>query len=431
MHDFDLFDYERVLKRNCRVASFIAGRGCPFDCSYCCNHALKKLYKHKVRRIHFDDDSFTLSKKWVSEFCEKYPQKFDLEFEYNIRVGTIEIGTLSELRAAGCRKISIGVECGNESFRKNILKRDMTNKQIIDVFKDASEIGIEPTSFNMFGFPFETPEIVEETVAFNKQISPSEIQFSIFYPYPGTDLYNLCEKRGYLRHTLFSSYFETSSALKLPNLSEQDIKKYYWQFDDFSVKTYISTNYPWLSGIHKLIRLIFGHRTKGLLIFFKKKSFISGLLLRLLGEKAGLEANARLRKLQQHLTLLTMPTYICKSSDTGGSAFSSIRNRLARYEKDKENILKKMEKLREARSRKTIEISEEIVRDRIPDISKVLANGDPQRVKEELRRNIREIVAFPEGKVRIEIDPEGVLGKGKIEFCPRGCRRWELNPHGG
>lgn len=295
LHDFDLFDYERVLKRNRRVASFITGRGCPFVCSYCCNHALKRLYKnkghyvryrsadrvleeieyvtekYKVRSINFDDDSFTLSKKWISEFCEKYPQKFDLEFECNIRVGTIDIDTLSELRTAGCRKIHIGVECGNESFRRNVLKRDMTNKQIIDVFKDASETGIKTTSFEMFGFPFETREIVEETIAFNKQISPSEIQFSIFYPYPGTDLHNLCEKRGYLRHTSFDSYFETSSTLKLPNLSEQDIKKYYWQFNDFSLKTYVSTNYPWLGGIHKLIGLIFGHRTRGLLIFLKRK----------------------------------------------------------------------------------------------------------------------------------------------------------------
>ena len=58
-------------------------------------------------------------------------------------------------------------------------------------------------------------------------------------------------------------------------------------------------------------------------------------------------------------------------------------------------------------------------RDFYQDISKVLANGDLRKIKEELKRSIREMVVFPEVKIGVEIDPEGLLGKEKIEFCPR------------
>ena len=48
--------------------------------------------------------------------------------------------------------------------------------------------------------------------------------------------------------------------------------------------------------------------------------------------------------------------------------------------------------------------------------SMVLVTGETQRLRDELQRDIRVIVAFADGTVTIEVDPEGVLGEGEIEF---------------
>lgn len=50
--------------------------------------------------------------------------------------------------------------------------------------------------------------------------------------------------------------------------------------------------------------------------------------------------------------------------------------------------------------------------------------GDPRPSRKKDKR-------VPEGKVRIEIDPEGILGKGKIEFCPRGMPEVGVEPTRG
>ena len=62
-------------------------------------------------------------------------------------------------------------------------------------------------------------------------------------------------------------------------------------------------------------------------------------------------------------------------------------------------------------------VSSEMVRERIERISNVLENGNPQRVRDELRKTIKGIVVFPDGRVTIEVDPEGVLEAERRKFC--------------
>ncbi len=148
----------------------------------------------------------------------------------------------------------------------------------------------------------------------------------------------------------------------------------------------------------------------------KIKSIVS------IAEKESMSLKSRLDATQRRIDNLV------DAVAQGGSAFFSIRNSLETYESEKQSILGEMQKLEKAQDTNIIEITEEAVQDRIQDISKVLANGDPHRIKEELKRNVRGILAFPEAKLRVEIDPEGLLGKEKIEFCPRMVPGGGLEP---
>ena len=42
--DRGIFDYENLYGEREGRLSFLASRGCPYDCTYCCNHLIRKIY---------------------------------------------------------------------------------------------------------------------------------------------------------------------------------------------------------------------------------------------------------------------------------------------------------------------------------------------------------------------------------------------------
>jgi radical SAM superfamily enzyme YgiQ (UPF0313 family) len=70
---------------------------------------------------------------------------------------------------------------------------------MLEVSRIAKEVGLQVKTLNMVGLPGETPELHQATIKLNQQIRPDVAGISIFYPFPGTDLYDLCLKEGYLK----------------------------------------------------------------------------------------------------------------------------------------------------------------------------------------------------------------------------------------
>jgi anaerobic magnesium-protoporphyrin IX monomethyl ester cyclase len=295
--DREIFDYETILKANGYHADVIAGRGCPFSCTYCCNHALRKIYngkgkyvrirsvdnvleeieeitkKYKIKRIDFHDDIFTLFPDWVKKFCEQYPKRFKIGFGCNARAETLNKDTVTALKSAGCEFISIGIESGNEWLRKNVLNRYMTNEQIITAFKNVHEAGISTYALNMIGLPCETPEMIEDTIKINKIVSPDSFQLSIFYPYPQTDLWDLCKKKGFLTDE-YKTSFLGDSTLQLPTLSKKQIRMYYKHFQEEllgqKLEHTLETRHPAIMPFYTSFKIIFGQKATSKL-FYKLK----------------------------------------------------------------------------------------------------------------------------------------------------------------
>ncbi len=246
-----------------KTPRFIFSRGCPFECTYCCNHAFKKSYQSKGQYLRWcsveqaldemeevrnefgfkyfklDDDTFSLNKVWMREFCEKLASKnWGVTFECNIRPGTIEKEDMRILKKAGCRMIKIGIESGDLNLRKSIMKRNFSNEDIIKTFDLAKEFGIDTFSFNIIGVPGETKKTIQETINLNKRVKPSFMQVTAFYPYPMTFLGDLCFEKGYVGKEYEDSYME-KSVLRLPTISAKEIEravknfkfKVYWSYD--------------------------------------------------------------------------------------------------------------------------------------------------------------------------------------------------------
>jgi len=244
--DKSSLDYQQLIDQSGGENRFIFSRGCTFECTYCSNKALGDLYegtyfgqrspqkaieeigldaeKYKFRRIIFDDDIISLNKRWFYEFFTLYKKSFSYPFQCNLRVGTVDSDMIGLLKEAGAYRIMIGVEHGSEEFRKTILNRNMSNKEIIDTFKLCRQHNVRGCGQIMVGFPFENKKLFLDTVEFCRKFSTKEINvISIFYPYPGTGLGKLCEKNNWLPNKKY--YKEREEAIiSYPGFRKEEIQ---------------------------------------------------------------------------------------------------------------------------------------------------------------------------------------------------------------
>lgn len=250
--DREIFDYQSVIDSDYDRAVFMLSRGCPYRCTYCSNHALRELQqgpyvrfrsvessiaeiksvlsRYRVRSIFLADDVFTLNKEFVKKFCERYKKEVGIPFEVTTRVETASEDMFGWLKDAGCTRVAMGIESGNEWLRQNILNRKMTNEQIIKAFRLAKEAGLKTKSYNIVGFPGETEEMFEDTVRLNAEINPDSHVCYIFNPYPGTKLHGYSLEKGYFSDTPVEFVSRTDTPLNLPTFSRENILKAYRNF---------------------------------------------------------------------------------------------------------------------------------------------------------------------------------------------------------
>jgi radical SAM superfamily enzyme YgiQ (UPF0313 family) len=145
------------------------------------------------------------------------------------------------LAKAGCRHIIYGVESGSIRVRRDIMNRPVENQRIIDVFNWTKKAGIMATANYMIGLPGETVDDIEQTLALNEELQPDDFAYFVFYPYPGTLLFYMCQEKGFLpENWLELPANNRQSILNLPDLTKEDIEHYYNKFTEVRNQTYMN-----------------------------------------------------------------------------------------------------------------------------------------------------------------------------------------------
>ena len=255
--DRDFLPYQEIIDESKSEPIFITSRGCPFDCTFCSNSAIKALYRGKgkyVRQrsadniiaeilqlrqryrfetLNFYDEAFGFNREWVRRFCDLYAAELGYPFGAFIRAETMDKETLHRLAKAGLRLIYIGVESGNETIRRNVMNRKMSNATIIQACQDAQAEGIQVWTFNMVGVPGETEDTIRETMALNRIINPHFASVSIYQPFPGTRMYDTCSENGYIKRDYATSLYD-DSMLDLPTISHEALMRGYKAFQSLA-----------------------------------------------------------------------------------------------------------------------------------------------------------------------------------------------------
>jgi radical SAM superfamily enzyme YgiQ (UPF0313 family) len=271
--DREIFDIETCLKKELMWPLPLPGlftmasRGCYFKCSFCHpltdriyggkgvryrspDNVIKELKilkkKYKIRSTLFEDDTFTVNRKWVLEFCKKlYHEDLDLSWWAHSRVNTLNREIVKAMRKAGCKVITFGVESGSARIRNGILNKNITKDEIREGIKLCKEEKVISQVGIMIGTPTETEEDIRETYRLLKETKPEIVWVSITTPYPGTPLYERVTKEGTLLLKSYEDFQRTTlEQIKLEYLTPEDLEKWRRRLTRLNF-SFFFLNEPW------------------------------------------------------------------------------------------------------------------------------------------------------------------------------------------
>lgn len=203
--DLDRYRYEIL---GDRFVLLEATRGCHYRCHFCLLKMYGKGYRMKdhdqvIREVtylvreagartgYFIDLEFTAVRDYVWDLCERLAlAKLPFEWACQTRADYVDGPLLQLMKRAGCRLIHFGVESGSARVLAATNKH-ITREAIERGIAETKQAGIDQVCFFMFGFPGETAEDMEATIAFSKRVNPTYASFHVVSPYRGTKLYEL------------------------------------------------------------------------------------------------------------------------------------------------------------------------------------------------------------------------------------------------
>jgi radical SAM superfamily enzyme YgiQ (UPF0313 family) len=145
------------------------------------------------------------------------------------------------LRDTRCDGIGIGVEAGSEWFRRNVLRRTLSNDRLIEAFKLIHEYGIRTTANAMIAFPGEDEEDILETIRLISSLEPKSFDASFVTAYSGTDIHKVAVKLGYVdvldepgfRGMVTDLSFRGRSTIRNPLITPERLSDIYMNFNEY------------------------------------------------------------------------------------------------------------------------------------------------------------------------------------------------------
>lgn len=205
--------------RGCLLAANImTSRGCPFNCNFCAStkfwgrsfrmrsvdNILAEIQilrdRYAIEALWIFDDTFTVSKKRVEQFCQRLLEKnWHLSWFCEARVDTLDRELLTLMKKSGCYSIGFGVESGSQRILDEVIGKRINLEQVREIANICKDLGIISNPFFIFSHPEETREDIEKTMEMIRTWpQPSSISLSLLHIYPGTQLEQIAKSKGIL-----------------------------------------------------------------------------------------------------------------------------------------------------------------------------------------------------------------------------------------
>ncbi len=158
-----------------------AGRGCPYNCTFCCSsHFWKRTYRLKsperiladIRYYHdkygmttfwFSHDAFTTNRQLVAEVCDRLIESgMNIKWRCSSRIDCVSEELLLKMKESGLVEIELGIETGSLRMQK-LTKKNLNLERSKELISFMLKQGIRVSLFFMYGFPEETEEDLADT----------------------------------------------------------------------------------------------------------------------------------------------------------------------------------------------------------------------------------------------------------------------------
>ena len=200
-------------------ASFDAGRGCPYQCSFCTiinvqgrksrfrsaddvEKLVRLNWAHGIHKFFITDDNFARNKEWEAIFDrlialkEKEAIPLGLMIQVDTLCHRIE-NFIEKAKRAGVTRVFIGLENVNPD---NLIAAKKAQNKITEYRKMLlawKEQGIMTLAGYILGFPADTPETIRRDIAIIQEELPIDvIEFFCLTPLPGSEDHQALWKRG-------------------------------------------------------------------------------------------------------------------------------------------------------------------------------------------------------------------------------------------
>jgi pyruvate-formate lyase-activating enzyme len=211
---------ERVVERVAgKYASFDAGRGCPFQCSFCTiinvqgrksrfrtpddvEAIIRANAAQGVKRFFITDDNFARNRNWepILERIIELRERDRIEIKLLIQVDTMchRIPRFIEKVArAGCNTVYIGLENINPESLMGAKKRQNKIWEYREMLQSWRKAKVMIWAGYILGFPTDTPESIKRDIEIVKRELPIDImEFMCLTPLPGSEDHKVLYMKG-------------------------------------------------------------------------------------------------------------------------------------------------------------------------------------------------------------------------------------------
>lgn len=237
-----------------RFATVIASRGCPHRCTFCSEWRFwgerwrhrdpKKIgdelellvRKYDMESIWFGDDCFNVSAELMRGICDEIKARnlvFSWFYQGRADLVVAHRDLLPLMRETGCRMVQIGIETSTEQELKS-LNKQLSLGNIAEAVRLLKEHDIITQGLIIVGTRDDSADSIIHKVRFMQRLDIDFPVFTMFTPFPGSDIYQEAKENNWLEVQDYALYDMANVIMPTEHLTRKQLTaSYRWCYSTY------------------------------------------------------------------------------------------------------------------------------------------------------------------------------------------------------